>query len=720
MLSFLGTRLVRLSCLLMAFAMLMDHPRAAGTIQLAGGVLDMSPGPLSLQDSSYSGRRFTFQSHASRSSGLWGPDRCNGDPAHCRPGDVLDLLFSVGGNDLPGTATLDGVTYSHVGSIDSPNQMNVQFTGSTVLPPMAASATITASFNLTGTFTHTQSGSSSIAQEDLTGRGTATISLVPDQGTPASWFVAHVRYTLSWLPIRWQSVEVGALGIPGYAFQGPDGDLFMGGSGADIWGTADGFRFVYQPIRGDGDISAFAFTQENTHPFAKTGVMLRQTVAPGSPMVILDIKPDGGVEFMKRSSENGATTFIAGGWVPVNQNGSQVSTTASVQLTRTGGAVTASLCSLSGGCQPLASTQWLVGPALIGAAVTSTDQSKLNHAYFPASLPTVHTLPQPWQLTDIGAVGRAGSAEASDGVFRVSGAGSDIWGTADSFTAVTQPITGDGEVAARVLSEENTHRFAKAGVMLGGLTPSSARVIIDVKPDGGIEFMARLADGSAMSFLAGAAVSFPVYLRLTRSGDRIEGFTSTDAGIWTPIGFVDLALPSTVPGGLAVTSINPSVLNTATFDHVIGFSPARNLMVNGGFEQSAVPALGPGWVSDAGRQSPAQSETAEPQNGVKNGACRTTRSLDCGIYQDIVAPATGLYTLTTFTNANKFGGLVGWDIDGAFVASTSVTVGAPGSYNRSAFSYQVTAGRTIHVWMYSSAAPGSVVIDDVILTYQRP
>src|SRR5439155_10768012 len=120
--------------------------------------------------------------------------------------------------------------------------------------------------------------------------------------------------------------------------------------------------------------------------------------------------------------------------------------------------------------------------------------------------------------------------------FPASGAGSDIWGSADSFTAVTQPFTGDSTIVGRVVSEQNTHPFAKAGLVVGGLAATNARVIIDVKPDATIEFMARFADGGTMSFIAGASAAFPAWLKLTRAGDQITGSISSNGTSWTTVG----------------------------------------------------------------------------------------------------------------------------------------------------------------------------------------
>jgi hypothetical protein len=230
--------------------------------------------------------------------------------------------------------------------------------------------------------------------------------------------------------------------------------------------------------------------------------------------------------------------------------------------------------------------------------------------------------------------------------------------------------------------------------------------------------MARLANGQPMSFIAGAGVSFPVWLRLARSGDQIDASMSADgrdgASSWTAVGSVRVPPEPLFAQGLAVTSHDPNVLNTATFDNV---SVVANLLRNPGFEESTVPAPGPGWVSDSFRQSPAQTETAAPRSGDKNGACRTTASLDCGIYQDIVAPVNGNYGFTVYARADRPGGLVGVDINGTNVGYLNVGVGGVGNYPGNPYTMGLVAkaGDTIHVWMYSPATPGSVVIDDASL-----
>ncbi|HKF68716.1 MAG TPA: choice-of-anchor D domain-containing protein, partial [Vicinamibacterales bacterium] len=412
--------------------------------------------------------------------------------------------------------------------------------------------------------------------------------------------------------------------------------------------------------------------------------------------------------------QDGETTFIAGGSVPV-----QPFFAATLTLTRSGNIVSASYCMnqmlLGPTCFALGSVEFAAGEALAGVAVTSHDPSTVNQALFLA--PTLASVPLPWGGMDVGVVGLPGHAtyENATGTFFVSGAGSDIWGPIDSFYAVSRTFVGDSVLTARVVSEQDTHPFAKAGLIMGDVAANARRVILDVKPDGGIEFMARTDDGTSMSFVAGASASFPVWLRLSENGAQFTGEMSADGETWTTIGTVTMTNPTTIVTGFAVTSHDPSLLNAAVFDNV-GFSMAgvsgTNLLVNGGFEDSVVPNVGPGWVSD--RQSPAVSETADPHSGNQNGACRTT-SLECGIYQEITAPGSDTlsYWFSLDAHADHPGGLVGVNVNGTPTLSFPVQVGGYQNYSGMVFA---RAGDVIRVWMYAPGTPGFVVIDDVGLT----
>ena len=67
--------------------------------------------------------------------------------------------------------------------------------------------------------------------------------------------------------------------VPG---SGTTATVRMTGAGADIWGTADGFQFMYQQISGDCDIRARVISMTNPNAWAKAGVMVRETLAANS------------------------------------------------------------------------------------------------------------------------------------------------------------------------------------------------------------------------------------------------------------------------------------------------------------------------------------------------------------------------------------------------------------------------------------------------------
>ena len=146
-----------------------------------------------------------------------------------------------------------------------------------------------------------------------------------------------------------------------------------------------------------------------------------------------------------------------------------------------------------------------------------------------------------------------------------------------------------------------------------------------------------------------------------------------------------------------------------------------NLLDDPGFEEDEPPSLAaPGWVSDSFRQTAAFSETHQPRTGAQNGACWTADYLDCGLYQDVTAPATGTYSLTVFATADRDGGLVGANVNGSGVVSAPVASRAFGDYVAYTMTFSANTGDAIRVWMYSPAAPGYVVIDDVSLLGPPP
>ncbi len=360
------------------------------------------------------------------------------------------------------------------------------------------------------------------------------------------------------LPVPWATGDIGSVGVAGSASHA-SGTFTLQGSGADIYGTADAFRYVHQALNGDGEIRARVATLQNTHAYAKAAVMIRDGLAANARHVLAGMTPTSGAEFVRRLTAGGSTTssqaagFAAPYWV---------------RLTRVGNVFTA-YRSPDGTAWTSLGSETIAMPSAtrIGLAVTSHNNSVLNTSTFNE----VSVLPgTPFAEIDIGSVGAAGSRTVNGGgVQVVRGSGADIYGTADAFHFSYRALTGDGEIKARVTAVQNTHGYAKGAVMMrDGLGNNSRHVLAGLTPSYGAEFVRRLTAGGSTTSTQTAGLAAPYWVRLTRVGNLFTAYRSADGVNWTSMGFETIAMPSTIQVGLAVTSHNNSVLGSATFDNV--------------------------------------------------------------------------------------------------------------------------------------------------------
>jgi len=83
------------------------------------------------------------------------------------------------------------------------------------------------------------------------------------------------------LPAPWKAVAVGNETPRGGAMF-TNGQFTVAGGGPDIWGTADGFHFVYCRAAGDIEITVRVLRSENTSIFSKAAIMIRESLDPGA------------------------------------------------------------------------------------------------------------------------------------------------------------------------------------------------------------------------------------------------------------------------------------------------------------------------------------------------------------------------------------------------------------------------------------------------------
>ena len=173
----------------------------------------------------------------------------------------------------------------------------------------------------------------------------------------------------------------------------------------------------------------------------------------------------------------------------------------------------------------------------------------------------------------------------------------------DNFTFVHQALDGDGEITARVSGMTGTITYPPPGhdQIVPGLVPwAKAGIMVKAGTDPGSAYASMLLTGhhgvrmqsDFTHDVAAPGFSGEVWLRLTRTGDKVTGYASGDGAGWRKIDTVELAgLPHTVQIGLFATS--PSDISQAA-------NPLGGTMVQARFTQA---------VADFSQVSPAAGWT---------------------------------------------------------------------------------------------------------------
>ncbi|HEX3132769.1 MAG TPA: alkaline phosphatase family protein [Planctomycetota bacterium] len=175
----------------------------------------------------------------------------------------------------------------------------------------------------------------------------------------------------------------------------------------------------------------------------------------------------------------------------------------------------------------------------------------------------------PWSALDLGTGTLTGGGYVAEDTVVLSGAGGDIWNAADAGRFISQSLSGDGTIVARVVSLQDFNPWAKAGVMIREGTAAGARhAFCCLTPGNGVGFIRRTAINATSAYTAGSRSAVPRWVRLVRAAALITGAESADGVTWATVGSVSLALTNPVRIGLALTSGDNSRLCTGVFDLV--------------------------------------------------------------------------------------------------------------------------------------------------------
>jgi regulation of enolase protein 1 (concanavalin A-like superfamily) len=227
-----------------------------------------------------------------------------------------------------------------------------------------------------------------------------TISAVNNFGEGSNSIVVNATPHSTSLPSPFMDGDVGQailwtgdasdLGFTGAAnFSGST--YSVTGSGLDIWTQADTFHFAYRAVSGDCTNIVRVATLQNTDPYGKAGIMLRESLNPDSVNAYMCVTAQNGALFTWRpttgaaSTSTGQASVAAPYWVKLVRNGNNfIGSTSSNGVTWT-----------QVGSAAISMAQTL----FVGMAVTAHNNTLTNTSTFN-SLSVISQLPAaPFHLT---------------------------------------------------------------------------------------------------------------------------------------------------------------------------------------------------------------------------------------------------------------------------------------------------------------------------------
>jgi hypothetical protein len=193
------------------------------------------------------------------------------------------------------------------------------------------------------------------------------------------------------------------------AFTEAAGTITMSGGGTDIWNTADQFRFAFKSLTGDGTIIAKVESIDNPDAWAKCGVMIRESLDPGSRFAAVYATPGNGVRYQARTLNAGSATSDTSVATPEQM---ALKTPVWIKVERKGGSFS---CFYSTDGVTWTTMSWnpqtinmTAGTVYIGLAVTGHDSGTALGVF--SNIATTGNVTGAWQAQAIGVAQPANDA----------------------------------------------------------------------------------------------------------------------------------------------------------------------------------------------------------------------------------------------------------------------------------------------------------------------
>jgi len=257
----------------------------------------------------------------------------------------------------------------------------------------------------------------------------------------------------------WEDMDIGAVGANDSVVV--EGDVYtIHSNGDDIWGADDAFHYMFVPMTGDGEMKAHVASVQDTDPWAKAGLMIRETLANNSAFAMMVITPGKGAAFQRRPVSPGSCQSTAH---------SGIAAPYWVRIVRSGNTITGYHSSDGNNWTYLESAGFsMIANVYIGLCLTSHVDGLLCTAEFDSVEGTVAT--GAWRAVNVAPNNGAGQINP-EGTTLQWQAGQDSPGAIDRFEVY---LSNDQDILGQPLSllctrSANDPLECSTGLLAGGM-----------------------------------------------------------------------------------------------------------------------------------------------------------------------------------------------------------------------------------------------------------
>jgi hypothetical protein len=318
--------------------------------------------------------------------------------------------------------------------------------------------------------------------------------------------------------------------------------------------------------------------------WAKTGLMIRESMAVGSRFFGVFINARMGVTAEYRSTTSG--------WHATSPMTNATQFSIWFKVTKRMNVYTA-FRSFDGDSWTLVGTPQTIAmdPSnlKVGIALTSSSAFRISEAtyeqfentnyFYPSAAPSQsmapsHLIPS----LDIGAhnVNYKSEVDLQGTKYIVNASGAGIWGSQDEFTFINFEVQGDFDMTTRVFSTNITTSWTKAGLMARDSVDRKSKMIFSLYAplQGTMAHLRSQYGGSTLNFQPFWERTTWAWLRLKREGTTISAFRSITGNTLQECNWqllrqftsTDVSLGSTLQIGMAVTSSDTRKFGVVKFE----------------------------------------------------------------------------------------------------------------------------------------------------------